>query len=171
VADPMATQIVDEMVDVLEAIVGDGGTTYHHKAARVVRAAGFTSACLDESIVDGAIYVLVPGESERSRPGAMGGVRLSELPVDIVIALRFTDGDDPFNPPDPTRWDVQDQLLKDAEKALLASDVLNGRSASQLAINVDIVEKDRSPENTFVEGWAVAFMAVRVMYQATEAAP
>lgn len=170
---PMAEQIFDAMETALEAIVGDGGTTYSYTPAAVVRAHAFTAEVLDPSVSgDRVIYCLIPGDQQETRPGAFSRVRLSQLPVTVIAAKRF-DGatDNPFSPPSPSRWEVQELLIRDAERALLNSDSLNGRGASPLAICLDVPERDRSTEETFVEGWALALLRVEVLYQYQDTAP
>lgn len=177
-AEPKGEQVVALVQTTLQAIVGDEGATrwYTPSPKGVIRPRVFSRECLNVHLGDASnpptIYAIVPADNWRSRPGAFGGVRLNEWALRIVGARRFEpSSEDPFQPPTPERQTIQHRILADVEAALLASDSLNGRASSSVAINVDIRRKDTSPENTYVKGWAVAYMEIVVLFQSTESAP
>lgn len=169
-AESKADQIADAIVAALGAIVGDGGETYWYDTSRAGRAVAPSREYLDDSLgTEPAIYLVVPGDPEECRPAAFGGVRFGELPIDLVAAHRFLgDPEQPLAVPaiQPSRWTVQDRMLRDAERALLADATLGG-----LAIDLAVERKDVSPENTYIDGWAVAYLRCRVLYQYTDSTP
>lgn len=166
-AESIHEQVVAAILTSLEAIVGDGGTTYWYTPSKVIRYGGFTDACLNPMVGDPAtIYVLIPSEEERT-PFAMGGRWKARCILDIVAAQRFVPAtEDPFNPPSPDRWQIQNRLARDIERKLLAGATVGG-----LAIDTEVQVVDRDPEDTHVDGWAVVLLRTLVEYEYAETAP
>jgi len=164
-AESIHEQVVAAIKTSLAAIVADGGSTYWYTPSAVVRYGGFSMECLSET-KGSTIIVLIPGEEERV-PFAMGGRWQARCMLDIAAATQFAPvTEDPFNPPSPDRWQVQNRLARDIEKKLLAGATVGG-----LAIDTEVQVVDRDPEDTYVERWAVVFLRVLVIYEYTETAP
>lgn len=157
----------------LEGIVGDAGVNYWYTVHKVVRAPAFNALCLDSSVGSPAtIYVLSPGSEEALSPFTFGREG-SVANIDLTVVQRFeAPTENPFTPPDPDRWKVQTRLARDAEKRLRdAASTTRWYQAGDLATDIEIVAKDFDVEDTFIEGWAVAFLRVAVLYSYPETTP
>lgn len=169
-AESKAEQIVAALRTALAAISGDSGTTYWYSVDRCIRAAAWESRCLDESLAtDAVIYVLIPDTRETIRHtigGAATGHKRSILNVDLVVARRFRGTDDPYNAPTPSRWTIQERLLRDALTAIEADE-----SLGSLALCIDTPTASLAADETWIEGWAVAFQRLAIMYDYTAGTP
>jgi hypothetical protein len=157
-ADPKGQQIIDALVALLrDTPVGDHGATYWYSTGKVGVFPEFNARCVDTS-VDGPIYIISPGEGERRNMAY--GVKGNNWPLDLTLAIQFEPGADenPFDPPNPDRLELQQRMLRDVEKAINSDSDLGG-----LAIDVDL-ERDEQGGETWTEGWALAFATVRVQY-------
>lgn len=166
------TLVRDALIDRLESIAGDFGTTYWYTPSKVIFYPAFTEDLLDESVGNPAtIYVVSPGPRQK-QPFTFGKV-LTIATFDITCAQRYRDSESAFSPPDVDRGKIQDRMTGDVEKALLkdfASDAgtVFGRSDVH---GVDVGSVDVTAENTWHESWALAFMPVQVHYTYAETTP
>lgn len=167
-AESKYNQIMAALIARFESIESDNGTTWHYTPSKVIRYAAFTNDCLDDSIAgeETTLYVLVD-KAEESEPMTQGpsGHERKVMALDVVLARRFATPERPFEQASPTRQTVQDRLIRDCQKALL-KDTADGNSShfSGLALGVEVGEADRTAENTYHEGWAIAFQPARILY-------
>lgn len=157
-ADPVAEQIVDALKTVLEDMTG----TY--SPDKVVRAAAFDGRVLDPTL--NVIYSISTIEMPETRH-ALGTT--NNVGVDLVIGLalckRFKGEDDTTGEGAKQRLDEQHKLIKAAGDAIRADRQFGG-----LALDLTVDEWDVSAENTYVEGWAIAFMRITIMFIHSETA-
>lgn len=169
-AESKAEQIVAALRTTLAAITGDSGATYWYTVNACVRAAAWENSCLDETLAaDATIYVLVPDTRETIRHtigGAATGHKRSILNVDLVLAHRYTLSDKPHVSETPKRWTVQERVLRDALKAIEADESLGG-----LALCIDTPTASMAADETWIEGWAVVFQRLAIMYDYTAGTP
>lgn len=155
--DPKAEQIVDAVKDVFEAMTG----TYSPDL--VVRAPAFHGGLLDETL--DCICSISPGPMEETRHafGTTNNVGI-ELSIGVALCRRFKGSDDSDQGAGPPqRWDEQLELIRAAGDATRADRQLGG-----LALDLVIEDIDVSAENTFIKGWAVAFVRLVVSYLHSE---
>src|SRR5262245_49316540 len=184
-ASPIYTQILEAMKARLLEIVGDGGESYFHTPFAVLIYPALTKECLRSDMGNPAtIYVITPGLEEiaTATMGPQGRER-SDAVVDLALAQYFVpQTEDPFNPPSPTRIEIQSQLARDAEKALLRDFVdgvvptagvfgLLDPVLGNVITNVTVEAKDRTAENTWEEGWALVYLSVRLLFHYLPSAP
>lgn len=168
-SEPRAEQIAAGIVTLLGAIVSDGGATTTYSCDKAVRAAAFGSACLDTSVDKSdaggpTIYVFVPDRIERRQ--ATNREVDCVLFGDLVLAKGFTPpNENPLTPPVPSRSTVQLRMSRDVEKKLLGDLTTTIQALGTGAWNVEVSEWDVSPENTFIDGWAIAFGRLLVTYR------
>lgn len=156
-ADPAAKQVRDALVTLLEGVTFQGlaGIT----SPTVVTQPAFHDGVLDASLNSGSVICLSPDVSEDSM-AAMGRIRV-EQPIELAVAARFTGAgeDNPFDPPTPDRWTVQDELERGVKDKLRGDRLLGG-----LLVDMVIPDTDKSAENTFLPGWAAVIMTVFVVF-------
>lgn len=169
-AESKAERIVAALRTALAAIVGDGGATYWYTVNACVRAAAWENSCLDETIAtDATIYVLVPDTRETIRHtigGAATGHRRCILNVDLVLAHRYRLSDKPHVSETPKRWTVQERLIRDALTRIESDEGLSG-----LCLAIDTPTASIAADETWIEGWAVAFQRLAIMYDYTAGTP
>lgn len=169
-SEPRSEQIVAGAVNLLAAIVGDGGVSTWYTCDKASRAAAFGLACLDSSITTAAAdkaptsYVLIPDKAEGSLKTSRQ--RLATLYCDLALARVFAPGSEsPLTPPDPDRGKVQRRMAADVEKALIGDIPATCAALGSAVEMVDITDWDMSPENTFIDGWALVFGRLMVVYR------
>lgn len=174
-AESLARQIVDAVVSRLGTIVADGGETYWYAPDRVFEWEALTQECLNLSVGNPAtIYVVSPGDPEESTPATIGGRYLSVLPLDVSMVRWIGEQSDPFGSYLEPRGLVQDRMLRDVERRLVervttgSRDLVLGVTG---ALDLQVMTRDRSAENTSVPQWAIAIAGVRVQYTYSEGAP
>jgi hypothetical protein len=145
----------------LAAIVGDGGTTAWYTPNLVARVPALEDVKLDQSL--DYIYLMVPDRApeERANTCRMG----VELTFDLVLAARFPESGDAWADGEE-RARIQNRLAQDATNVLMNISTVNalqlaGVDASEILVGSDI----GAPEETYVEGWAVAFLGITVRYR------
>jgi hypothetical protein len=153
VADPKSKQVIAAVVALLEGITG------RYAPDRVVKVAAFHDRVLDSSLA--TIISLSPDNmTDAAYAAGVVGNMLVEMPLDLALCRKFDGAEDPFNPPSPTRWDEQLEMVRAVKDALRAD-----RQMGQLVHYIEIPNTDLSAENTYTEGWAIAFVRVVVTYQ------
>lgn len=156
-------QIVVALQTLFGGIVGDGGAAYWYTPTRVVRAAAFHSGLLDDSL--STIYCLSPADEDDEFRDSNREVK-TIMRVDLALATRFTEMENPLEPTDPDRWKVQNRLIRDAKKRIRSDYRLGG-----LCLWIEIPTTERGAEQTFEEGWALAFLRLLIFYRYADTAP
>jgi hypothetical protein len=152
------SQMMTRLKALLEAIASDGGTTYWYTPQAVIEFPSFTAECLNAGDRD-VIYCLSPGKTDidpftYTRTLAVAEVRLA-------MAKRVPTGtENPYSPWPTPRIEEQHRLIEDATAAINSDWDLGAN-----VLRVDIVEEDRSAEETYYDGWAVARLGLRVQYE------
>lgn len=162
-AESIHEQIVVALKTLFEGIVGDGGATYWYTPTRVVRAAAFQGGLLDDSL--STIYCLSPADEDDEFRDSNREIK-SIMRVDLAVATRYTDMENPLDPPDPDRWKVQNRIIRDAKKRIRSDYRLGG-----LCLWIEIPTTERGAEQTFEEGWALAFLRLLIFYRYADTAP
>lgn len=155
--DPKAERIVDAVKTTLEEMTGA------YAPERVVRAPAFHEGILDSTLK--TVYSLSPGEMEETRHafGTINNVGVN-LPIGLALCQKFGGVEDnPVSSFPKQRWDEQLELLRVAGETIRADRQLGG-----LALDLVVEAIDVSAENTYIEGWAVAFMLINVFYLHSE---
>lgn len=173
-ADSVYEQIVAAVKASIAAIIGDSGATYWYTPHKVIRWHALTEECLDASAGDSAtIYVISPGEDEREQmtQGGTAGRNGGDARLTISLCQRYipADGEQPFASQSVDRLLIQNRMAQDVEKKLNLDTTLVGSSG--LARNLHVQAVDRSAETTWEEGWAIAFMHVRLQFDYVRATP
>lgn len=164
--EPLSEQIVAALKTRLGGIVGDAGATYWYTPDRVLRSPAWGAHCLRmlPNVTAPVIYTLSP-DDEDNEENTFTTTRAS-LGIDLVLARRFSPAtEDPFDPPDPDRWKIQNRLRDDARKRLRGD-----LKVSNLALIIQIPLVDLSAEETYVTDWAVVMMRLVVQYTYSDAA-
>jgi hypothetical protein len=163
VAAPKATQVREALKTLLQGVTFQGiSASAPDYVVNLPAAEQGYGVMLDPSLNMGAVIGIAPDLSTDTRVtfSTMG----VEMPVDVVVACKFEAPDlDPFHPPNPSRWDVQDELER-AVKDRIRSDLKLGG----LALDMTIPDTDKGNENTYVEKWAVVFLRVMVSFHHEE---
>lgn len=172
-AEAVYTQIIAGVRSRLQAIVGDGGTSYWWTPHAVVVSPALTQLCLRSSLGTGfetdpaTIYVLSPGPEEKA--GATlgrNGSQRAVMSLDLSLCRFFPANEDPHDPPNPDRVTVQSRLLRDAEKALL-KDIADGVQplfGVAGCVGIEVSAADRTAEATWEQNWALAFLRAEISY-------
>ena len=178
-AESKPEQIVAAMQTALRAFTADGGSTYWYEPSLVpalnlkaaMRFPELTEVCFDASLgsetTPAVIYILAPGQEVKD--GFTFRNTGSELRVDLAAFRHHTAAEsNPFVPPSPSRWTVQNRLARDVEKALTADRTLGG-----LALTLDVEAVDRVSEDVTDDAvpWAVVFLRVVVLYEHADGTP
>jgi hypothetical protein len=159
--EPKAERIAAKMVEYLGAIQSEWGY-----APRAVRADTIDARLLDPSL--GTVYALTPDHKDEQRatndgPGCIINCRAFYL---LTLLTVYVNNDNPFNADLPLRQTVQERMCADVRKKLLDDPRLGG-----LSIDLTLNRSEENPNETTVEGWALAFMEVTVRYHYTKEAP
>ena len=174
-AEAIYTQIVAAVRTRLRTIVADAGATYWYTPSLVEEFPALT----DEEVLQkcaglgsspsapATVYIISPGLEEKS-PATMGtsGKRKGRMMLDVSAAQRFTAAtENPVEPPSPSRITVQSRMIRDIEKALLADQTSAAANLGMAEVtDVEVTAADRTAENTWQKGWALAFLRVEILY-------
>lgn len=170
-AESRYEQIVDTIKGEIEAIVGDGGATYWRTYgaggnARTLRHAGLEQRLFDASL--DTLCVVIPDDSTKRRE--TNRTHMAEARVDVAVAARFEDAEDPFNPASPSRQTLQSRLAQDVERKLMADPALNAYAGLEV-VDLKVASEDRSPEATWDPVWAMVILRLAVTYRYRQDAP
>ena len=155
-AESQSERIMAEVVTVLDAIVGDAGTTYWH-SYRVARTKAIEQKMLDPSLDEDAMLIIVPEIVTNTEETNKEITKF--LRFDVIGAKKHSLPDDVFDAETPIRWTIQNRIEQDVEKKLRADVTLGG-----LSENVEVETVDMSAEFTYVAGWALVLMNVLVKH-------
>ena len=170
-AESRYEQIVAAVVGEIGAIRQDGGLTYWYDFGgdenhRTIRTFGLFGALFDATVA--FFCAVIPDDSAKRRD--MNKTHFAEARFDIVAALRFEGGDDPFSPPTPTRQTVQSRLAQDAERKLMADPALNAYRGLEVT-DLKVISEDRGADTTFDAEWAIVILRVAITYRYRPTAP
>lgn len=162
-AESIHYQISQALVAALDAIAGDGGSTYWYTPSRVVRVSVWDRLIADASHEH--ILGLRAGEEthteESTGTTATGGGMLATAEFYLLMLRREeADTGDPFDKPTTPRELVVDRMVRDCVRALLGGDVTLGGLAINIADGSLIVDRDIAVEGA----WAVAEARFAVQY-------
>lgn len=156
-------QALERMQSVLQGIVSDGGEAYWYTPDEVVRYPMMTLSCLNTT--NDVVYVLSPDDVTVEEATITSKKIMA--PVDISMAMRFAPAsENPFDPPDQDRMLIQSRLLQDVRKKLEADGTLGGAVCW-----AHIQLESRKAEETYVQGWAMAFLRVTLEIYTPDGAP
>jgi hypothetical protein len=156
---PLKRQIRAALKARLETISGA------YRPDRVVEVPAFSGAVLNAGVK--TVISMSPDFSADTFL-AMGLVQV-EYPIDLAICRQYGGSEDPFNPPALDRWDIQEELER-AVKDRIRSEFIgptrtSDRPLGGLAQNILIPDTDPSEENTYIEGWAVIFLRLTIIFE------
>jgi hypothetical protein len=118
------------------------------------------------------VYVIDPPGGTETEEEGNSGEAVDLLNLDLVLCHKLSSTDEnPFSPSDlvQERLRVQNRMVKDVRKALrpprangtpdlTLGGVVVDSNGNGVVENLMLPSVDRSAENTFYEGWAIAFM-------------
>ena len=166
-------RVLQALQSAFQAIVAGesyGGGTYNYTPKHVLRFPALTSECLRADADGNVIYVISPDETQINPSTFTDDEAMAAF--DISLARRFTPtkGDDPYDPPTEDRLLIQNRLLQDAMGCLAA---VNEAQTRPFGITVQIHPRfeNRKAEDTYMAGWALAFLRIDVQYDYTRTAP
>jgi hypothetical protein len=167
--ESLPEQIVEAIRARLAAIVGDAGATFWYTPT-VRRVRAIESTCLDNTFADPVsgkttLYLLTPDDEEDLEEPAHTVEAV--MFVDLVVAREIDKVDHPLKTPvEGLPETIQNRLIRDAKKKLRQDVTLGG-----LVDNVEFRRTERSAEETFIAGWAVAAMRLQISYSYFQDAP
>ena len=167
---PRAEVIAETLVDLIRQQVIEGDD-YHYTPDRVERAHAFTK----EVLLGGhdVIYILSPAEQEDTEQTYVDTEGLARLDLTVARRLRAAT-EDPLKRTegDELRWTVQNNLVHDAKKAIRGDKKLTSADYPDgVALHTSIPLTELSAEDTYLPGWALAYMALEVMFSFPDAQP
>jgi len=168
-AESIAEGVVEAIRTRLEGIAEDNGATYWFTPDRVIRTPTLTEQCLDASL--STIYALIPDEEEKVEEASL--TLHGDMRLDLALATRFAPAsENPLNPPDPDRWKLQNRMARDVQRRLLDDSTTPLSWFGALGVeNLEVLIIDRTPEHTFLQGWALVFLRIVVRYSHLVSAP
>lgn len=173
---PKVELIAEAILDILaqQIVTGD---EYWYEPDRIERAHAFTKEMLDSSL--DTIYILSPDDEvneEMTYTDTEGQLRL-----DLTVARRLkasTENALKRKASDELRWTLQNRLVHDVKKALRGAGndgehrlLPTAEAPGGLVLHTSIPLTERSAEDTFLPGWALAFMRIEVLYDFPDGTP
>lgn len=160
-AESIHWQISAALVDALEAISADNGSTFWYTPERVVRVTSYERLLADASLTH--ILALRAQEETHSEQStgssATGGVVGAVAEFTLLMLRRDETIESPFDRASITREQIVDRMVRDVLRAIWADVTLGG-----LAINISagslVIDRDVAVEGP----WAVAEMRFAVEY-------
>lgn len=162
----MASDSVNERCAqaVLEALREiEAGADYHITPDDVVRCAAWEEAWLDSS--KNALYFLIPDEDVRSELDYCHTEEIARYMMVLCHRLRVST-ENPFRVETPDRPTLQGRMVQDVTKKLRSDLTLDGQ-----ALHHQIPLVSRSPQDTYLEGWASALLTLEIQLQYRDAQP
>lgn len=159
-------QIAAAIVTSLETIVGDGGASWWFTPV-VKRTHAVEMASLDPTL--DVLYLVSPDRKEESRRtnAGIGCIVRGRAFLTLTLLKRFTPAtENPIEAEAPIRWTLQERLEQDVRKKLREDPKLGG-----ISTDLDLTDSEEGPEETFLEGWALAFMRLQVTYHYAQETP
>lgn len=171
-AESIAEGIVEAIRTRIEGIAEDNGVNYWFEW-RAIRTPTLTEQCLDASLSAGAaaLCALIPDEEEKVEEASL--TLHGDMRLDLALATRFAPAsENPLNPPDPDRWKLQNRMARDVQRRLLDDSTTPLSWFGVLGVeNLEVLIIDRTPEHTFLQGWALVFLRIVVRYSHLVSAP
>lgn len=166
-AESKQEQIIAGLVTLFDAIASDAGTTYWY-TPNVTRLPGIQPNILKPGKASGSesILAIIPVDTRGNEESTHEVTKTTQVDL-ALLKLWAPSAEVPFNTPSPDRMKLQHRLLQDAEKAVLA-DVRLGGLVDNLYMDWFV---DQTAENTYVPGWAVAFVRMTILYHHDKASP
>ena len=169
-AEPRPEQIAAAIRTKLEEISGDGGATYWYTPDRVIRSHAVTDRLLDGSLQ--TLYVVTPDRKDENRRtnGGPGCIVRGIAFLTLTLLHRFTPPTENalvVTPADePIRWTIQERMEGDVRKKLREDPKLGG-----ISTDLDLTASEEGADETFIEGWALAFVRLQVTYHYVQETP
>jgi hypothetical protein len=167
--EPRAERIMAAVQTLLQGIVGDGGVNYWETPdpAGVIREPSFHGECLKK----GAQVLYVISIDRVSRRQETNRQKNGEITFDVTVLKRLPTNfnENPFATGQTERETIQSRLAADCEKKLISDPAFNAFPGLEVW-RVEVLDDDRSAENTNFEAWACAFLhcAINYRYPITE---
>lgn len=161
-AESLHTQVVAGLKTSLAGIVANGGVSYHYTPAAVASVLWWDEEEQFDETLGGPIYLIRPGEERVLEADPQVTKFLAE--IFILLAQPFTTPDTAHEPAAIPRAVVQDRMIRDVLRKLLADPQLVsvGGAVENVIADELVVDRDR-----WVEGWAVAELRTVVQYRST----
>lgn len=141
----------------LDAIEGDDGATYWFTPDHVERVPDVTDLTLLNERFN-TMYFIAPGDERNVEQPMLQFEK--EVEIDLLLVQQHHQTIEPFVAKvDPIMWTIQNRMMQDVEKALLADTSFGG-----LVTNAEIPIRQRGAEDTWSLGWAVVFAQIMVNY-------
>jgi hypothetical protein len=163
-AESYHTTIVSTLKTTLEAVIGDGGTSYWYTPSVV-----WTVPYFEDRHLDGSheYILLIRSGDETHEEHASGGMMRADAEVFILVARKYEPATEhPAEVASPDRSTLIDRCVRDVLRAVLANPKLGLSYVENVAAEPVIV--DRAQE---VEGWALAEIRTVVRYEYQKATP
>jgi hypothetical protein len=172
-AEPRSEQVIAAVLTKLGAIVGDGGATFWN-TPKAVRAFVVNDELLDPSVAGpntnyDTIIAVTPDRKEEQR-ASMGGasclIRCRSFMTLTLLKPYIPATENPHLVEAPDRSTIQERMEQDVRKKLRADRKLGGTAS-----DLELTDSEEGADETYVPGWAVAFMRLVVTFHYPQDTP